>query len=165
MKLGIAEIKGVVGKSKDFHLEEEVPHLEYAGETLIFVSPIQVGGTVINTGNRIYKVEGSIGAVIETSCHRCLKMTRFSLDIEFCQEYSDFTNDEEIERFSGDDIELLPQVLNEIVLNLPGQILCDPNCRGLCLNCGIDLNTSDCRCDKDKVDPRLEILKQLLKDD
>ncbi len=40
--------------------------------------------------------------------------------------------------------------------------LCDENCKGICPNCGADLNAGTCRCDKQEIDPRLEVLKKLL---
>lgn len=163
MKLGIAEIKSVIGKLLEFVIEEKVDDFEFAGEILAFAAPIQVAGKVENLGNRIFRVEGMITAVIEVPCYRCLSKTQAKLAIDFSQDYSDMPEDEEIAAFTGDDIDLLPQVLNEIILNLPGQILCHPDCQGLCLHCGTNLNIKECACDKSKVDPRLEVLKKLLK--
>ena len=165
MKLRIAEIKNVIGKSLEFELENGVKNLEFAGETLAFSVPIKVLGKVENVGDRVFQVDGLIKAVIEVPCYRCLSKAQARLEIDFSQNYSDMPEDEEIASFSGDEIELLPQVLNEIILNLPGQILCNPDCRGLCLNCGINLNKEVCECVKEKIDPRLEVLKKLLNRD
>jgi uncharacterized protein len=40
--------------------------------------------------------------------------------------------------------------------------LCRHDCAGLCPLCGQNLNESQCQCATDAVDPRLEVLKQLL---
>lgn len=48
------------------------------------------------------------------------------------------------------------------VLNLPLRFLCRQDCKGLCPDCGIDLNYSTCSCASKKIDPRLAKLKELL---
>lgn len=56
----------------------------------------------------------------------------------------------------------LDELVNEEVsLNLPSKILCSEECKGLCPQCGTNLNVSECNCKKD-VDPRLSALLQLL---
>lgn len=41
------------------------------------------------------------------------------------------------------------------------QLLCRPDCRGLCPNCGSDLNLGDCNCDSKSIDPRWAELQTL----
>lgn len=56
----------------------------------------------------------------------------------------------------------LEQLVNEEVsLSLPSKILCKEDCKGLCAQCGANLNFESCNCKKD-VDPRMEALLQLL---
>ena len=50
----------------------------------------------------------------------------------------------------------------DILLNLPSKILCREDCRGLCQQCGKDLNEGLCGCCTKEVDPRLAALKELL---
>ncbi|MBP3388937.1 MAG: DUF177 domain-containing protein, partial [Clostridia bacterium] len=50
----------------------------------------------------------------------------------------------------------------DVLLALPSKNLCRPDCRGLCLYCGKNLNEGLCGCRKEAVDPRLEILRQLI---
>ncbi len=45
-----------------------------------------------------------------------------------------------------------------IILNLPSRFLCAEDCRGLCPECGTNLNTGACSCGGRRVDPRLEKL-------
>ncbi len=46
--------------------------------------------------------------------------------------------------------------------DLPQKNLCKEDCKGLCPTCGVNLNTGSCACSGKTVDPRLEILKQLM---
>ena len=53
-------------------------------------------------------------------------------------------------------------VEEDLILDQPSKILCREDCRGLCPQCGKDLNQGLCGCRQETVDPRLAILKQLL---
>ncbi len=48
------------------------------------------------------------------------------------------------------------------VLNLPLRYLCREDCKGLCPDCGTDLNNGTCSCAAKKIDPRMAKLKELL---
>jgi uncharacterized protein len=50
----------------------------------------------------------------------------------------------------------------QILLSIPLSLLCRPDCRGLCSQCGQDLNTGTCDCEAQAIDPRLEALRDLL---
>ena len=60
-------------------------------------------------------------------------------------------------------LDVLPSVEEQIMLEMPSKTLCKEDCRGLCYKCGKNLNEGDCSCEKHEVDPRLAILKTLLK--
>ena len=50
----------------------------------------------------------------------------------------------------------------DILLELPSKFLCSDNCKGLCPKCGANLNETTCNCTTKQIDPRLEVLKQLI---
>ena len=54
-------------------------------------------------------------------------------------------------------------VEEEIHLFLPAKMLCKEDCKGICPNCGKNLNKEVCSCKKE-VDPRMAALLQLLDD-
>ncbi len=59
----------------------------------------------------------------------------------------------------------LDEFINEeIQLFLPAKMLCKDDCKGLCQNCGKNLNYEKCECAKE-VDPRLAALADLLIDE
>jgi uncharacterized protein len=55
-------------------------------------------------------------------------------------------------------------IRQQVVMNLPIQILCDPVCRGLCPTCGANLNQGDCACEPDAAASPLAGLAALLRD-
>ncbi len=56
----------------------------------------------------------------------------------------------------------LPLLREQIWVNLPMKPLCRPACRGICPECGANLNLEPCRCGEERVDPRLAPLAQFL---
>jgi uncharacterized protein len=52
-----------------------------------------------------------------------------------------------------------------LVLALPGQVLCSDSCRGLCPQCGQDLNRGACECGGRETDERWNKLKDLRLED
>ena len=61
----------------------------------------------------------------------------------------------------GDDVDADEIIQTEFILDLDDRRMCREDCAGLCEKCGADLNDGPCGC-ADDIDPRLEILKQLL---
>jgi uncharacterized protein len=60
-------------------------------------------------------------------------------------------------------IELGQLMAEQFHLALPMKPLCSETCRGLCPQCGTNLNASSCECRKTWEDPRLAVLKSFLK--
>ena len=77
-----------------------------------------------------------------------------------------------IERQESDTIITVPDmkldvdefVYSEVILDLPSKHLCEPDCKGICPNCGKNLNKGECGCETHEVDPRLAKLMELLND-
>ena len=66
--------------------------------------------------------------------------------------------------FDGEGIELDDLVREELLLALPVNVLCREDCKGLCPQCGQDLNLGSCECEPE-VDARLSVLKALLQNE
>ena len=73
--------------------------------------------------------------------------------------------DEDTVNLPIDAVELdLTNLLNEMVLvNHPIKMLCKDDCKGLCVNCGIDLNENKCQCADTQTDSRWDKLRKLIK--
>ncbi|NLY09922.1 MAG: DUF177 domain-containing protein [Tissierellia bacterium] len=72
---------------------------------------------------------------------------RTDIDVGFYQNY--FYNPEQ-------------DIFDYAYLALPQKSVCDSECKGICSNCGCNLNTETCDCADEVIDPRLEVLKGLL---
>ena len=63
--------------------------------------------------------------------------------------------------YRNDEIDLNELLREQFYLVLPMKPLCQENCRGLCSQCGTNLNTDTCECAPVWEDPRLSVLKGL----
>ena len=81
-------------------------------------------------------------ATVAHTCNRCL--TAFE-DQETVRIADDFVTEEGAEyRVVADEIDIEPMLRDEIMLAVPLIPVCRPGCRGLCPECGTDLNTGAC---------------------
>ena len=58
-------------------------------------------------------------------------------------------------------LDLKEIIREQILLNLPEQVFCTPDCKGLCPKCGANRNLIDCNCNETEIDPRWAALKNL----
>ena len=65
--------------------------------------------------------------------------------------------------YKGEEIEVSDIIREMLLLDVPIRYLCSEECKGLCAQCGCNLNTGSCSCAKTPVDSRFAALKQLLK--
>ncbi len=143
----------------------ENPHFRLSGD-------VRVTGE-IRKGSAQVDVTGLINAPAEVDCTRCLEPVSRDLTIEVAASFvasENFASDKErevshedldVDVLDGDRLDLIQLVREQIVLNFPEQVFCEPNCKGLCPKCGANRNLIDCKCDLDETDPRWAALKNL----
>lgn len=108
-------------------------------------------------------------SVAEYVCDRCLQDFKIGIELQQEQIYKTSSamadTDEDIIILSADAIDIdLTDVLNEmVILNHPIKMLCKEDCKGICPNCGTDLNKNDCQCKKADSDQRWDELRKLIK--
>lgn len=131
-----------------------------------FITPVHVQGEVKNRSG-IVTASYDCKFTLHHTCDRCL--CEFDRAYSFSFEHtlvmsSDSDSDDYI--FVGQETKYdLDELVNaDIILNLPTKILCDESCKGLCSQCGANLNEKECNCVKTAVDPRLAVLGTLLED-
>lgn len=76
-------------------------------------------------------------------CDRCLKQTWQTFDEEFSESYS----------VSSEIIDIMSLVRQTLALTEDIQFLCNPACKGLCPQCGKDLNEGPCHCQPENLSP------------
>lgn len=166
--LDVEQLKKVKGERQRVSFTSELPFLTVEGEKYEFTKPLQFDLVLTNIGNGI-NVEGSMSFEIKVECSRCLENISFNMDAMFNEVYYDKTfqvsvkDNEEWIAYSGDTIDITPEALGTILINVPLRFICHEECRGLCPVCGVNLNQKQCDCVQEDTDPRLAKLKELLK--
>ncbi|MGE5552381.1 MAG: YceD family protein [Betaproteobacteria bacterium] len=183
MRVNVGRISRDKGACLEFAVEERIGPLEAPGGSVVFTRPVSVSGTVTNTG-KCFVVQGTIATDAELVCDRCLEKFRRELEVPFEAEFfrqghesgggrwgegRDSLRQEEKAfladngyLFRGEDLELAEAVREELSLALPMRKLCRENCAGLCPECGVNLNVTQCACERHVPDPRLAALQEWL---
>lgn len=152
-----------------------------------FVEDVQQVGTLHTTGRAELleehrgpqeivpdiRIRASLETRVQAPCARCLEPVEQPIQAEFDlifrpQQADAETHDRaitasetEIGYYEGDGL-LLEDVLREqILLALPAKILCNPDCKGLCPECGGNRNTQLCDCAAAVSDPRWSGLQDI----
>ena len=144
----------------------------FVAEEVALVSPVKAHLELTKTFSEII-ITGSVKAEMELECSRCLKKYRRFMDepvhvvyhplAEIGADRHELKDDEmDMGFYQGDELDLQELIREQILLNVQMKPLCDENCRGICSQCGTDLNINTCDCDTKKLDSRLEVLKKLL---
>ena len=81
--------------------------------------------------------------------------------IEFNKTESD-EEQEEKDYIDGYNLDVDRLIFGELLVSIPGKILCREDCKGLCPVCGTNLNVAECGCDRDVLDPRMSVFKDIL---
>lgn len=131
-----------------------------------FCAPVEIQGELNGSADSV-ELRGKAVYQLTMPCDRCFEPTTQKRETEFfhilVRELSDEEDEDgEFVVVPDDQLDLDQLLTEDILLDLPSKFLCSPDCKGLCPICGKNLNQGDCGCEKDTVDPRLAILKELL---
>ncbi|TEB05523.1 hypothetical protein Psch_02564 [Pelotomaculum schinkii] len=165
LQLDVARLKRSPGESVSFELVADMPPMEMAGEKISFDGPVKAVLNATNTGQTIM-VEGTASGLLQLNCSRCLEPFRYSFEVPFSEIYTtavEEAKEEEVIPFSGDEIDVTPEVLKCLIMSLPMKAVCNEECQGLCPGCGQNLNQGRCGCAGAEVDPRLSVLRDIFK--
>ena len=109
-------------------------------------------------------VTGSASVQLRGECVRCLTEVSDEIVVDLQELYvhpGSEADEEEAGRLEGDLIDLEPLFRDAVVLDLPFQPLCRIECRGLCAECGADLNADPDHGHDAPFDPRWAKLSAL----
>lgn len=143
-------------------IELDYPTIQLSDD--VTLTPLQGSLTATRTTEGIY-IQGQLQSLRSMECVRCLDEAIVSIEINLDELYyypPHITPPGE--QSVGEDglIDLAPLVRELSLLSLPMKVLCQPDCLGLCQECGANLNHGDCGCVDETIDPRLAALQALL---
>ncbi|MCD6449201.1 MAG: DUF177 domain-containing protein [Thermotogaceae bacterium] len=152
---------GVLKKKERVILEGifELDYLELDIGKMPILEPVKVKMVVVRAKDGI-AVGGFVKTAIEHPCTRCLTPVRLEINgtieaLYVPEAYRDEKSEVELENlrnviyYKNPVIDLTDRIIEAMVLEVPEQVLCRPDCKGLCPYCGINLNEHpDHVCDK-----------------
>ena len=164
MLFGLSKIIDSPGASVPFSVSVDLSDLLY-GTSYPVSEPVLASGTVRNTAG-VLVMKGSVRTCIHGTCDRCAADydadVEFPIDAVLVKELENEENEDEwVFPLAGDAADLEEIVRTVFVLNMDSQLLCKPDCKGMCCRCGKNLNDGPCSCQKE-LDPRFAALRQLL---
>jgi len=123
---------------------------------------------------KLVEVDGQFETVVRLRCGRCLQNFDLPLAEQFTFTFVPQTEncetDEEVELEAAelglttyrDEVLLLREPLQEqLLMAIPISPLCDDSCRGLCPECGEDLNKTKCDCVKQPFNNKFTVLSNM----
>ncbi|MBD5460094.1 MAG: DUF177 domain-containing protein [Lachnospiraceae bacterium] len=119
-------------------------------------------------GKERARVSGKAKVTLEMQCDRCLKQVPREISLDFEREVSPepeegggISEEDDLGLMEGYSLNTEALIYNEILLNQPEKVLCRPDCRGICMICGKDLNDGECGCDTFVPDPRMAAIQDI----
>jgi DUF177 domain-containing protein len=149
--------------------------IDYQTAEIKQMEPLEVNATAELLDGQI-RIAGDIETKVELVCARCLEPVVEEVSRTFDLFYSPLPkgvkpeearlkeDDAEIGFFEGEGLFLADVLREQVLLALPMKAICRGDCRGLCPNCGANLNHEECRCETHATDPRLAPLARLKQD-
>jgi uncharacterized protein len=144
-------------------LAQDDPALE--GLDLALREPVVVGGRLQSIGEGRFYWQGTVRTVIQGECRRCLTPVATPLNLEigalFTQD-PEALDDPDSYAVAPDamEIDVTPAIREELLLAAPRYVVCREDCKGICPQCGKDLNAGPCGC-APVTDARWQPLKAL----
>ena len=134
MKIRIAQVT-----PEGINLEEDVlaSDLDLETDTVKFSARLNIKANASRITN-VVSVSLSLSGLILLICSRCLNEFKMKLDKKLKLNYPVEKDQRVIDR--------APDIREEIILDYPMQPLCIVNCKGLCPQCGKNLNEGGCSC-------------------
>lgn len=160
-----------------FHFDEPVdlfPLLvDICSENGVAIPGRITGDLTVHKEFETVRVIGRLSAPLLLSCSRCLVEyssfvdTGFTLVFRKGSDHTDSLGDElELSEadllsscYSGDEIDVTHEIEEQLAMEMPLKPLCSENCKGLCHECGADLNVTTCSCSTETVSLAFSALK------
>ncbi len=139
----------------------------WEGSDVNLVEPLKVDLTARSVGDGVL-LRGRLRATVQRECRRCLAGVRQTVDDTVDMLFAPIGEDEdelggEVYPLParGQELDVTDAVREQLLLRAPQYALCDEACRGLCPQCGTNLNEGSCDCVSEAAPSPWDALKQV----
>lgn len=174
MKLDISELLNNPGSHQSYELNEPCPS-DFTCDSRV------TGNLSFTTTSNLLIIRGDIHADVRVECTRCLTEFTYPVHAEVSEEFrfqegevvadasqpsSEEGEDDILDLFEGVQLNLDELVRQYLHLGIPlSSLLCSEECKGLCPQCGTDLNREPCTCVRPPAESPLAGLARFLPDE
>lgn len=152
-------------EGKEIKLAASIEDLDSTGEGIRLEEPLTLKAFIGRSGDKVL-IKGSLQALLRLECSRCLEEFICHIDEPFTVTFlpaQERPKESELELESDDldvifyterTIDLSALIREQLLLAIPMNPVCTLSCRGLCPDCGKNLNEGRCYCSQSKGDAR-----------
>jgi len=170
MIISLSEIMSVKNKTEHIEAPLELSYFELDGIKYEIVEKEKVVLEIISKGERSVSFSAKTKLSLIIPCGRCLDDVKIPFDIQVSKDldFNDTDDDrikdlDELNYIDGYKLDVDLLIFDEILLEFPLQVLCEPNCKGICKVCGTNLNKQSCDCDQSIGDLRMSVIQDIFK--
>lgn len=141
------------------------------------IGPI-TGGLALTRELTGILVEGSLEAIVRVACSRCLEPVEVGIELAIEEHFQpsvdipgvsfetmpEDMSDSATQLDAQHTLDLSEVLRQSVLVSVPFNALCSAGCKGLCPECGADLNRAPCACEVVEVDARWSALRALIED-
>jgi uncharacterized protein len=140
----------------------------WEGLGVVLREPLRVDLTARSVGDGVL-LRGSMQTRLQRECRRCLVSVPWALDEQVDLLYEPLDEEDEAALGGevyplptrGGELDLGPALREQLLLSVPEYVVCREECRGLCPQCGADLNQGTCDCEPERAGDPWEALRKL----
>jgi len=158
-------LKDIPDQGLDIDYEEDPHLLDLVDKDVGFKDKVGVRGNLSKAGETV-SLAGWLTARLVLPCSRCAKDFTFPLHLELAAQFlplaqpstkrpaedvQDAAEEDDSHFYRGQSLVLDDFIREEVILAVPMQPLCEPDCKGLCSKCGQDLNVKTCNCSREEA--------------
>ena len=142
-------------------------------EDVKFIHPINGLVKLFRQNTQVY-VTAQLSTEIEIECGRCLEIFETTLNVNSEMQYRPTSDPEKVSwldedlgvrYYTGEHINIAEDIYQAVMVEIPLWPICSEDCKGLCSQCGHNLNLGNCNCHTlEQKSPQFAVLQELLND-
>jgi len=165
MKIDLSEVVLYVNKSLDKEVTIEMTTFSSKMGNFQIIDKKPFILHLSNEEDKQLFIRTDLDVILEIPCDRCLTAVpvkiHLSVDKAFMIDNSQLIVEEEDDYVNGFNLDIDKLIYGEILVHWPMKVLCKTDCKGICKNCGANLNEKTCDCQKTELDPRMAAIQDI----
>ena len=168
MRIHLSDISSSEGKCIQHSVPFEMEHIAFQAGTFPVLAKEPVELSITNIGDRVLELTGHGQITVSIPCDRCLEEVSVEIPFQIQRKLDmKLTEDQRINDLdessylTGMDLDVDQLVYLEVLMSWPLKVLCREDCKGICSQCGKNLNDGPCGCVEEPKDPRMAAISDI----